>query len=147
MHSGSCSLTVWVLHFKQGIHSCPLAGLSAHILLQEHFTQSLAWTTASWSKNNDIKYNILWIIYDNTNQPDQPKAKSQKLLCFHHAHPVPTSGRAPKHPWEALAKLIDINARVRKLTNTHSESDVWYVTAHAGTLCADQQPAVPGIRK
>ena len=42
IHTGLCSLTVWVLHFKEGIHSCPLAGLSVLILFQQHSAQSLA---------------------------------------------------------------------------------------------------------
>ena len=80
----------------------------------------------------------------NTDQPDQPGAKSQRLPGCRHAHPAPTSATVPRHPAEALAKSIDIiNTIGKKLTYANSEPDVRYVTTHPSTLRTDQQPALP----
>ena len=80
----------------------------------------------------------------NTDQPDQPKAKSQRPPGCRHAHPAPTSATAPRHPSEALAKYIDIiNTIGKKLTDANSEPDVRYITTHPSTLRTVQQPALP----
>ena len=76
-----------------------------------------------------------------------PEQNHKSCLASITRAPFPTSGKAPRHPWKVLAKLIEISVRERKLTSTHSEPGIWYVTAHASALCADEQPAVPGIRK
>ena len=73
--------------------------------------------------------------------------------CLASITPSPSQhlGKLPDILGKSWPSIIDISARERKLTNTHSEPDVWYVTAHVSTLCADEQPEVislqPGIRK
>ena len=41
-------LTVGILHFEKPPQGSPLAGLSFHLLLQEHLAQSLASTSTTW---------------------------------------------------------------------------------------------------
>ena len=89
------------------------------------------------------------MVYESAYSNPEQNHKS----CLASITPAPPQhlGELPDILGKAWPSNIDISARVRKLTNTHSEPDVWYVTAHVSTLCADEQPEVislqPGIRK
>ena len=80
-----------------------------------------------------------------------PEQNHKSCLASITSAPSQHLGKLPDILGKSWPSIIDISARERKLTNTHSEPDVWYVTAHVSTLCADEQPEVislqPGIRK